>query len=67
VARAHVGAKSRTGLSLDDTNKNVAGRQVGEQMECMENDRSILNMEKLIVENDWRNNNWRNMATRKLY
>ena len=33
-------------------------------MECMENDRSILNMEKLVVENDWKNNNWRNMVRR---
>ena len=67
MARARVGAKSRIGPSLGDTNKNVAGRRVGEQMECMENDRSILNMEKLIVKNDWRKNNWRNMVRRKLY
>ena len=64
MARARVGAKSRTRPSLGDTNKNVAGRRVGEQMECMGNDRSILNMEKLVVENDWRNNNWRNVARR---
>jgi len=24
-------------------------------------------MEKLIMENDWKNNNWRNTARRKLY
>ena len=54
----------RTGSSLGDTNKNVTGRRVGEKMECMENDWSILNIEKLVVENDWRNNNWRNMVRR---
>ena len=64
MAHARVGAKSRTWLSLGDTNKNVAGQRVGERIECMENDRSILNKEKLVVENDGRNNNWREMVRR---
>ena len=52
---------------LKDPLWNVAGWRVGEQMECMENDQSILNMEKFIVENDGKNNNWRNTARIKLY
>ena len=52
---------------LKDPLWNVAGWRVGEQMECMENDQSILNMEKFIVENDGKNNNWRSTARIKLY
>jgi hypothetical protein len=70
VARARVGVKSRSGPFLNATSKNVASRRIKWKISlryyagriqgvslAWRNTWSIV--EKLIVENDWRNNNRR--------